>query len=242
MEERRSMRDIRNIYGIGTKKAEELRNLYNIKSVESLRSHSKKIPGLLNRRQLAGLTYHSRTATRIPINVAMKHVKYVLRLFKGTIKKLPLVSVAGSIRRESPNIGDIDFVVIGDLNDYVDVLLKKKYVVEILQHGESKFSAICKIDDSYRIVDVVATTYENYPFTMLYMTGSASENIIMRNAAKRLGYLLNQNGLYDVSSKKRVSGLNSEEDIYRILELEYRAPKDRKRIVERKDSKKGSKK
>lgn len=241
MEERRSMRDIRNIYGIGTKKAEELRNLYNIKSVESLRSHSKKIPGLLNRRQLAGLTYHSKTGTRIPISVAMKHAKYVLKLFKGTIKKLPLVSVAGSIRREVPNIGDIDFVVIGDLNDYVDVLLKKKYIVEILQHGEFKFSAICKLDESYRIVDIVSTTYENYPFTMLYMTGSASENIIMRNAAKRLGYLLNQNGLYDVASKKRIAGLTSEEDIYRYLDLEYRAPKDRKRIIE-KNSKKGSKK
>jgi DNA polymerase/3'-5' exonuclease PolX len=237
MADKRNMRDIRNIYGIGVKKAEELRNLYNIKSVDSLRSHSKKIPGLLNRRQLAGLTYHSKTGMRIPIATAMKHAKYVLKLFKGTIKKLPIISVAGSIRREVPLIGDIDFVVIGDLEPFIDVLLKKKYVVEILQHGESKFSAICKLDDSYRIIDIVSTTPESYHFAMLYMTGSASENIIMRNAAKRLGYLLNQDGLYDAKSRKEITGLKSEEDIYNFLELEYREPRDRKRVLDKKSKK-----
>lgn len=237
MEPRRSARDIRNVYGIGSKKRDELRNLYNIRTIDSLRTHAVKIPGLLNRVQTTGLAYHSRTSKKISLAEAMLHVKYMTRVFKGKKRGLPIVSVAGSVRREATRIGDIDFVVIGDMDYFVDTLLKKKYIVEILTQGQSKCSAVCLVGESYRIVDIVATTPADYPYAMLYLTGNSTENIIMRNRAKKMGYSLSQNGLVSLKTGRYVEGLKTEKAVYEFLGLDYKEPYERTSSMSKKSSK-----
>ncbi len=60
---------------------------------------------------------------------------------------------------------------------------------------------------------------------LLYSTGSKEFNVIMRSKAKKLGYLLNQKGLY--KDGVQVPNLHTEEDYFNILQMVYKEPKER---------------
>jgi len=71
-------------------------------------------------------------------------------------------------------------------------------------------------------VDIFATS-DVVPM-VLYTTGSADNNKLMRQKAKQLGYKLNQYGLFQ--GKKRIE-LKTEASYYEILGLEYKPPAER---------------
>ena len=63
---------------------------------------------------------------------------------------------------------------------------------------------------------------------LLYSTGSQSFNIRMRSIAKKKGFLLNQNGLYERKTMKLLSGKASgEKFFFNKLDMEYINPIDR---------------
>ena len=87
------MNDIREVYGIGHKKANDLKRFYNIKTVRSLRLHIKKIPDIVTETQRTGLKYHNRIIPAMSRREATKHVNFIK-------KHLPAAIIAGSYRRE----------------------------------------------------------------------------------------------------------------------------------------------
>jgi DNA polymerase/3'-5' exonuclease PolX len=64
---------------------------------------------------------------------------------------------------------------------------------------------------------------------LLYATGSKQFNIRMRGIAKRMGYVLNQYGLYKLPINPNSTPLpvNSEKDFFKILEIPYIPPPNR---------------
>jgi DNA polymerase/3'-5' exonuclease PolX len=66
-------------------------------------------------------------------------------------------------------------------------------------------------------------------FMLLYATGSGRFNIRMRATAKRLGYLLNQRGLYKKVSSTvlRRIPVVSERALFKKLGMKYLAPNER---------------
>jgi DNA polymerase/3'-5' exonuclease PolX len=216
------MSNIRDIYGIGDKKANELKKHYNIRTVSSLRNYVRKIPNIITDSQRKGLKYHSRIKHKVPYKTVEKHANYILKQLPGSV-------IAGSFRRKERKIGDIDVLITSDLDKAVEKLIHKKYIVASLSKGDEKFSGVVKLPnvESYRKIDIVKTTKEEKPFALLYFTGDFVQNISMRQKAKKKGFTLSQHGLRNNSNNRLVKNIKSERDIFNFLNIEYLIPENR---------------
>lgn len=79
-------------------------------------------------------------------------------------------------------------------------------------------------------LDVFRVEKDNFVPMLLYSTGSKEHNIKMRGKAKALNMLLNQKGLFkkeNDGSMFKITDLNSEEDYFKALNMEYKNPEDR---------------
>lgn len=154
--------------------------------------------------------------------------------------------ICGSYRREKPTSNDIDLVMYADdwpqLRDLDTTVGDARVIMrEPFQSGASKIESCVSIimnsisgTNSTTInikIDVFFTTPAARPFAMLYATGSGIANIRMRVRAKRLGYCLNQSGLYklkaDGSHIARSRPASSEREIFEHLNLPYLEPQER---------------
>jgi NAD-dependent DNA ligase len=117
--------------------------------------------------------------------------------------------------------------------NFVDDLIKIKVIQEVLSRGPTKCLVIAKIPGHTisRRVDFLYTSPEEFPFAILYFTGSKIFNTVMRHEALAKDLTMNEHGLYSLISKKKGEKVghvfNSEQDIFDYLGLEYKAPHER---------------
>jgi DNA ligase (NAD+) len=220
------------VYGIGPKKAKELVD-QGITSIAQLRENQN----LLNDVQKVGLKYYEDILERIPRSEIEEYKTIFENAFpKGTDGKMEIV---GSYRRGAQSSGDIDVIITSSdpkvFKKFVDNLLEQKIILHVLSRGPTKCLVITKINNSVnkaRRVDFLYTTPEEFPFAILYFTGSKIFNTVMRQHGLNLGYTFNEHGMYHMTNKvkgKKVDHeFRSEKDIFDFLNLEYRAPADRK--------------
>jgi len=151
--------------------------------------------------------------TRIPATLA----KDFLRIYLPALRKNAQVEIAGSLRRGSEEVGDIDLVVIPkDRRLFEEAVMKIEDTC--LAWGEKKI----RIETKEGIqIDFQMATPETFESMMLYLTGSAKFNIMCRGIAKKQGMRLNEYGLF--RGGKNVA--SSEEQILKILGLlEFLSP------------------
>lgn len=234
------------IYGVGPKKAYDLVKKYNIKSIQELREYIKnnKKDKILNDKQLLGLKYYEDILKRIPRDEIDKYNKIFKKIMKTVCneKKICYMEIVGSYRRGANNSGDIDVILSNeedDINvfyDFLDECIKRKIIIEVLSRGKTKSLVIGKLgykDDEYnaRRIDFLFTSREEYPFSKLYFTGSASFNTVMRKRAMDIGYTMNEHGIYKMNNKKKGEKVNEifndEEDIFKFLGMKYKKPNER---------------
>ena len=88
---------------------------------------------------------------------------------------------------------------------------------------------ICKIDNlPARRIDILLTNKKHYYFTLLYFTGSYNHNIVMRKIALKKGMSLSEYGFTDLKTNKLLDyDVNSEEDIFKIIDMDYVKPENR---------------
>ena len=232
------------IYGIGAKKASEFVKEKGIKSIEELREKQDEIQGnkrpLLNDKQKLGLKYYEDILLRIPRNEMLRHDEIIHRVSKEMGDKVTVV-IAGSYRRITSDSGDIDMLITHSENDnsvydtFIDKLKSINYLKEDLIHGKKKYHGLSKLNDvrHFRRVDIMYTTPEEFPFALLYFTGSGSFNPIMRQIALNQGYRLNEYGLYHFDDKTKKVGkrvdykFSNEKDIFEFLKIPFIEPKKR---------------
>tara|TARA_Y100000389_G_scaffold148109_1_gene147136 strand:+ start:7624 stop:10836 length:3213 start_codon:yes stop_codon:yes gene_type:complete len=215
------------IYGVGPKKADELSK--SINSIDEL----KKKPELLNDKQKIGLKYYDDILLRIPREEIEKYKEIIEKTAKSISNKLK-AEIVGSYRRGARSSGDIDIILTSenssDFDKFLDTMNDTKIIVETLSRGKSKSLAIGKIGNNpARRVDFLYTPPKEYPFAILYFTGSAAFNTVMRSRAVELGYSLNE---HEMQKAPKDIEFNSEEDIFKFLGLEYKAPTERKSGVD----------
>lgn len=214
------------LLGIGDKKVDEL--------IES---------GLTSVKQLSQKKYFNTlnidtqmTITHSPIRLI--DIKEINKIEHRLTKFNNFIKLVGSYRRKKPFIRDIDILFLANnipkntIENYI-IYLKKEFNNEIYfySNGEHKMSMIfqpdvLKPDIKYK-ADIFITNKENYYSTLLYTTGSKFNNIKMRARAKRLGYLLNQNGIFDKNNKKINKSTDDERKLFQLLDLPYLEPEQR---------------
>jgi len=155
-------------------------------------------------------------------------VNELLSLLYLYFKKLRLqdnYDVCGSYRRGKSEIGDVDIIVMcrNDLYEkLINTLISELNNIEVLSRGNIKCSLLM-----YNIqVDLRHVNKSQWTTMLLHTTGPSISNIKLRSIAKRKGMKLNEYGLYDRETNKRIR-VNSESAIYKRLGLEYIEPKDR---------------
>jgi len=223
-----------NVYGIGPAKAKDLITKSNIKSIEDLESK----PELLNEVQKKGLKYYSDILLRIPRSEMEQHEKKIMSHIKNPIEAI----IVGSYRREAPTSGDIDVLIKVPesytkkqqkefFDTYIKILKDKKYLVEILALGDKKCMGVVKLEEDSvaRRIDFLITPEKEYPYAVLYFTGSDSFNVAFRKYALSKGYTLNEHAMKETTGdKKDVEGIKEEKGIFKFLGLKYQKPKNRK--------------
>ena len=222
------------VYGIGPKKASDLVNK-GIKTINELR---EKEDELLNAVQKIGLKYYDDILQRIPRSEIDEYHSVFSKTFnevKGTDSKYEIV---GSYRRNAMTSGDIDVIITSEnkevFKNFIDSLLKQGIILEILSRGPTKSLVVAKLPHKKiaRRVDFLYTSPEEYPFAVLYFTGSKIFNTVMRGRALSMGYSLNEHGLYKMEGKKKgdkiEQSFSNESDIFKFLQMEYKEPSERK--------------
>ena len=80
-------------------------------------------------------------------------------------------------------------------------------------------------DEPYYRIDIEFLPEEEFAYGLLYFTGSKDFNREIRQHAKNMGYTLNQHGLKNKNGDYIKA--KTEEDIFKILDLQYLEPKKR---------------
>ena len=237
--------EFKEIYGIGEKKAHELVTKYGIKSVNSLKKAYAKGKIHLNSNVIMGLKYYGLYKQQIPRAEMQKMEKYIQNTAAQINNKLE-VRICGSYRRKKPFSNDIDCMLSqpsiktrDDLKNkknylykFIEALKDDMFIVDSLtsEEVETKFMGFCKYSAKLpvRRIDIRYIPYESYYTSLLYFTGSGLFNQNMRQEAKKIGYKLNEYGLYKkVGEIFKLVKVKSEEDIFDKIGMNYVLPEKR---------------
>ena len=228
--------EILKIQGLGPKGVATLLSHFKIKSLDDLEQLAKDgklrdLPRMgekLEQKIVKSIEAHRRTAGRFLIDVADRLAQELQR-YLLEVPGVKSVTPAGSLRRGCETIGDLDLLVTGGKPDKVaEHFLKFSEIADVIAHGENKISVKLKVGIQ---VDVRMQEPSSYGAAMQYFTGSKAHNVVLRDRAKRMGYKLNEYGLFRISDDAKVAG-KTEQEIYKLLELDYIEPEMRENFGE----------
>lgn len=185
--------ELGSIYGVGPVKAKDLITK-GIKSVAQLREAVMMDPTLLNDKQKIGLKYYEDILKRIPRAEMQEHEKLLLGALVAGMRG----TVVGSYRRGLESSGDVDVLITMEgltdkqrtaaFHEYVGVLKTSGYMVEVLSEGGQKCLSVVRLPGSSvcRRLDLLVIPAEQFPFALLYFTGSGDFNVAFRKHALSL--------------------------------------------------------
>lgn len=137
---------------------------------------------------------------------------------------------AGSYRRRSETVGDLDVIVESEHPEYVfDHFESWNLCDKVLMRGDTKMT--------YRIdalqVDIRVVPSESYGACLQYFTGDVDHNTALRTVAKEHGVTLNEYGAFtfhyeddEIVKDEKIAG-ETEEGMYGCLGLEMPDPTER---------------
>ena len=130
------------------------------------------------------------------------------------------IEAVGSLRRGCDTCGDLDLLASGAAPDLMDHLADYHLVERVLGQGDTKSSVL--LHGGFQ-ADLRLVAADSRGAAMQYFTGSKAHNIALRDRAIRLGFKLNEYGLFTIADDVRVAG-EREEDVYAALGLEWIPP------------------
>jgi apurinic endonuclease APN1 len=232
--------EMHSIAGFGPSTVSKLIKEHKINSLTELRKAYKNGKLKLTNQQELGLIHFDDLHERIP-RIEIKTFERELKKIVRKVSKDLNIIITGSYRRKKDTSGDID-VLLSHKNmtkkdevknsevDYIDQILeklKKKYEhVGTIARGKSKYMGLHRINEKVRHIDFIFMPMESYYSAILYFTGSKELNIKMREMAKSKNYTLNEWGLHKNEDNSRFD-VNSEEDIFKLLNMGYIKPERR---------------
>jgi len=229
--------ELMKIYGIGASKAKELVDDYLVTSIDDLKVKLEKDSSILNNVQKIGLKHYDDINLKIPRKEMKQHETFLLETLSELDKDI-MITIVGSYRRNAKESSDIDVLVTLNrkttlkertelMCHIIQTLKETSYIKNSLSLGDKKYMGIVKLKRKRHVrrMDILITSQEEYPYAMLYFTGSKELNIIMRQNALDKGFHLNEYSLYDNKNNKLI--LKNEKDIFNKLGYEYIPPENR---------------
>jgi DNA polymerase (family 10) len=179
-----------------------------------------------------GLAFLESSSGRIRLDQATAVADVVIDFLRKQ-PGLDRIVPAGSLRRCSETIGDVDILVTlakgrteADAEQVLRAFTQAPFVKEALASGSTKASALIDAAGPIVHVDVRVVPGESFGAAFQYFTGSKQHNIRLREIAVKQGLKLNEYGLFKVapSQEQRIAGAK-EEEIYARLGLDTIDPR-----------------
>ncbi len=146
----------------------------------------------------------------------------------GILRQHPDVSraeMAGSYRRGSETVHDLDFLVATpEPAAITDFFTKFEGIREILAHGQTKASI--RLQSGLQC-DLRAVSTREWPFALIYFTGSKEHNVELRSRALKQKLTLNEYQIQPVGGSRRddpTPDIREESDLYAELGLQFIEP------------------
>lgn len=138
--------------------------------------------------------------------------------------------IAGSTRRWKEVVNDLDFVASttkpAEITEY---FLKMPFAVTLIARGDTKTSV--RIESLNLQVDLRVVAPAQFASALHHFTGSKEHNVVLRTMAKKMGYKINEYGIFREGSEKPVK-IKTEEDIYSFFRMDYVPPEMRENLGE----------
>lgn len=233
--------ELMKIFGIGRVKAYELYTEHNIKSIKDLKAAIKEGIIDLPNNIIKGIKYIDIIKTKIPRSEMDDIYSYLIKIgikFNNDMD----VRMCGSYRREKEFCNDIDIIISHPdiitkgqakksdmMKNFIIFLENDNFIVDSFtsESTPTKYMGICRLSKKnlIRRIDIRFIPQESYFTALLYFTGSGEFNQRMRAVALSMGYTLNEYRLLDNNDK--ILPIDSEEDIFTYLNMEYLLPRER---------------
>ena len=231
--------EILHVGGVGPKKAKMFWQDAGIITLDQLEAAARSgslrtLPGMGAKSEaaiLAGIeSLRARAANpRQRLGVALPAAESILALLLA-VPGVTNGTIAGSIRRGRPTIGDVDLLVTAaDSAPVMDAFVHMDSVSRILGHGPSKSSV--ELVNGLQ-VDLRVLPAERWGTALSYFTGSKDHNVRLRQRALDHGLSLNEHAftLQDGSGSEILCA--SEAEVYQQLGLPYIPPELREDMGE----------
>lgn len=240
-----TMLDLMRIPGLGPKTVLVLQESLGVVDVPGLKEaiadeRLRDLPGLGKKSEekiadaIELLGIHS-DESRTPIFDAMRIARRVIADLER-IDSVSTIEYAGSLRRLTETIGDIDILVTSsDADSVIGAFTSLPGVTAVLGSGTTKASVV--IDDAMQ-VDLRVVEADAFGAALLYFTGSKGHNIELRERAQKRGWTLNEYALSTIDGGDVVAAA-TEASIYEALELPWITPEVREGTGEIKAAEEG---
>jgi len=214
--------------GLGPKTAKLVYEKLKTKNVDELEKLAREhklsgLPGIKEKTEeniLRGIEMLKRGKERQPLGRVLP-VAYEIIEHLGKATHVEKINIAGSLRRMKDTVKDIDILATSkNPHAVMKAFVHLPQVKEILMEGPTKSSIVmCEgLQVDLRVVED-----ESYGAALAYFTGSKEHNIRLREMAVKKGLKINEYGIFREKDNKKLGG-KDEEDIYRILGLQYVFP------------------
>ena len=227
--------DMLRVPGLGPKKVKVLYEELELQNLGELEYACKEnrlldLKGFGEKTQtnvLKGIELLKKSAGRYHFNVAWVQA-HRLKKFIAKQKSVLQTEIAGSLRRHKETIGDIDILASlkGSSKNIMKAFREHPEVEDVLVSGDTKTSVRLKTGIQ---VDLRVVSQEEFPFALLYFTGSKEHNTALRQIAKDKNLKLNEYGLF--KGKKSLK-CKDEAAIYQELGLHFVPPELRENLGE----------
>ena len=235
------------ILGIGPSRTLDLRRK-GINTVDELRKAVSSDKVALPPAVKLALEHHEDLMTSIGVGEARKIVGQMQRIVKSKNAASNMaqhkldIELAGSFAAGKSQSKDIDILIIArsydirknmptwDITDGIRMaLVNSGMIVGVINVGkEGKLTLLVKLNDKdktstdvVRHVDIRIFCVDEEVTARMYFTSGRLFNQVVRARAKSMGLKLNEFGLYDIKTNKRIENINSESDVMSRLELDF---------------------
>ena len=231
--------DLFELQGVGAKKVKALYEQLGVTSIPELEAACKSgrvaaLAGFGDKsalKILAAIEARGRYADSYRLGSVAPLAETLIEYLKGH-EEVSQASIAGSYRRRKETLHDLDFVVAtraaAEVTEY---FTRHEAVGEIIARGPTKTSVRLKTGVQ---ADLRVVTNEQYPFALMYFTGSKEHNVKIRGLALARGWTLNEYRLGAMEGRKAaaIPAIDEEADLYAALGLEYIEPELRENMGE----------
>lgn len=212
--------------GVGPKTAQKLVKA-GVTTLDSLEEKiksgelaKKKFSEKVLQNILSGISEYRRKSDRILLPIALETAKEVIA-YLNKHPKVEKTNTLGSLRRRVATVGDIDISASSKAPEEVIAhFCSFPGVDRVVESGER--TATISLKTGLR-VDLMVQPPETYGNLLQHLTGSKNHNIKLRSLAREKGYSVSEYGIKEIKGNK-VHKFKEEEDVYKLLGLDFPAP------------------